>query len=282
MDANGQPVAPMFRHQPVCFGCGAENPVALGVTNSATADGAESRVRFGADHQGPPGLVHGGLLAVLLDEAMGSVPHAVRGIRLTTEMAIRYRRPTPIDTDLVCRAHIAVSSERQFSVVATIATVDDPDVVLVEGDATYVLRRATENARLEHAGTRHPPAFHECPPQLDAQLVCGAVEHVEHGAAQDEAVEVVLEGEADRAHHLEAVLRRKPERPSGEALGRDGGEHRVAVPALVGRDPGGPQRDQDVGQAVLDRLERADRLTELLARARVLRGDVEHRLSRAR
>ena len=214
---------------------------------------------------------------MLLDEAMGSVPHAARGIRLTTEMKIRYRRPTPIDTELVCRAHVATTAERHFSVVATIATVDDPDVALVEGEATFVLARAG-TARLEHARTRDASRVPRAPAPTRPAARRGAVEHVEHGAAEDEAVEVVLEGEADRAHHLEAVLRREPERPPGEALGRGGGEDRVAVPALVGRDAGGAQRDQDVGQAMLDRLERADRLTELLARARVLRGHVEHRL----
>lgn len=81
-------------------------------------------------------------LAVLLDEAMGSVPHTARGIRLTTEMTVRYRRPTPIDTELVCRAHVEDASERRFSVVATITTADDPDVVLVVGEATFVLVRA--------------------------------------------------------------------------------------------------------------------------------------------
>jgi acyl-coenzyme A thioesterase PaaI-like protein len=141
MDPEDQSRPATFRHLPVCFGCGAENAVALGVTNSATAAGAESRVRFGPDHQGAPGLVHGGLLAVLLDEAMGSVPHAARGIRLTTEMTVRYRRPTPIDTDLVCRAHVADAAEREFSVVATIVTADDPNTVLVEGEATFVLAR---------------------------------------------------------------------------------------------------------------------------------------------
>ena len=79
---------------------------------------------------------------MLLDETMGSVPHAARGIRLTTEMTVRYRRPTPIHTDLVCRAHVAEASERQFSVVATITTGDDPNTVLVEGEATFVLARS--------------------------------------------------------------------------------------------------------------------------------------------
>ena len=79
---------------------------------------------------------------MLLDEAMGSIPHAARGIRLTTGMTVRYRRPTPIDTDLVCRAHVADASERQFSVVATITAADDPQTVLVEGEATFVLARS--------------------------------------------------------------------------------------------------------------------------------------------
>ena len=78
---------------------------------------------------------------MLLDEAMGSVPHDGAGIRLTTDMAVRYRRPTPIDTDLVCRARVADVSDRGFSVAATITTADDAETVLVEGEATFVLVR---------------------------------------------------------------------------------------------------------------------------------------------
>ena len=134
-------VTSTFRHLAVCFGCGRGNPASVGVTNSATEDGAISRARFGSDHQGAPGLVHGGLLAVLLDEAMGSVPHDGAGIRLTTDMTVRYRRPTPIDTDLVCRARVADVSNRGFSVEGGITTADDTETVLVEGQATFVLVR---------------------------------------------------------------------------------------------------------------------------------------------
>lgn len=132
-----------FRHLRECFGCGKENPGSLGVVNSVTAHGAEARVRFGREHQGAPGLVHGGLLATLLDEAMGSVPYDVPGIRLTAEMTVRYRRPTPIETDLVCRARVGETSPGGFSVGATIVAFDAEDVVLVEGSATYVLSLAS-------------------------------------------------------------------------------------------------------------------------------------------
>ena len=128
-----------FRHLHECFGCGAANPASLGIVYTTTTDGAEARVRFGRHHQGPPGIVHGGLLATLVDEAMGTVPHDGRGVRVTSEMTVRYRRPTPIDTDLVCRAHINDAAARGFTVEATIVASDEPDVVLVEGRATYVL-----------------------------------------------------------------------------------------------------------------------------------------------
>lgn len=128
-----------FRHLRECYGCGEHNTSSLGIVNGATAEGAEARARFGRDHQGAPGLVHGGLLATLLDEAMGIVPLEQSGIRLTSEMTIRYRRPTPIDTDLVCRARLGEVSTRGFSVNATIAAADADDVVLVEATAIYVL-----------------------------------------------------------------------------------------------------------------------------------------------
>lgn len=136
-----------FRHLRECFGCSEQSAASLGIVNSGTTEGAEARVRFGSEHQGAPGLVHGGLLATLLDEAMGTVPHDAPGIRLTSEMTIRYRRPTPIDTDLICRARVGDVSARGFSVDATVVAADNEDVVLVEGSATYVLAPVSEAGR---------------------------------------------------------------------------------------------------------------------------------------
>jgi acyl-coenzyme A thioesterase PaaI-like protein len=141
-----------FRHLRECYGCSSENAASLGIVNVATAEGAEARVRFGREHQGPPGLVHGGLLATLLDEAMGTVPCGMPGIRLTAEMSVRYRQPTPIDTDLVCRARIADASDRGFTVDATIVAADDEIHVLVAGSATYVLSTGPGQARPGSSG----------------------------------------------------------------------------------------------------------------------------------
>jgi len=131
-------VAPL-QHVESCFGCSTSNPASLGIALSSTPDGAVGHVRFGAGAEGAPGLVHGGLLATFADEVMGFVQHGGNSVRLTAEMTLRYRRPTPVDTELVCRAQAGETTGRRFHVHAAITTADDDTTVLAEADATYVL-----------------------------------------------------------------------------------------------------------------------------------------------
>jgi acyl-coenzyme A thioesterase PaaI-like protein len=128
-------------HIPLCFGCGAANDHAVGIELIADEGAAVGRVCFGAEHQGAPGLVHGGLLATLVDETMGAVVYGGKVTRVTAEMTLRYRRPTPIGTELVCRARLGEVDGRRFTVLATITAADAKDDVLVEGEAVYVLLR---------------------------------------------------------------------------------------------------------------------------------------------
>ena len=134
-------MAPL-QHTESCFGCSTTNPASLGIALTTTPDGAEGRVRFGPDTEGAPSLVHGGLLATLADEVMGYVQHGGNAVRLTAEMSLRYRRPTPVNTELRCRAYAGETTGRRFHVHAVITTADDDTTVLAEADATYVLRPA--------------------------------------------------------------------------------------------------------------------------------------------
>jgi len=135
------------RHSRRCFGCSETTGRSLGVELSPCPDGAEGRVQFGPEHTGPPGLVHGGLLATFADEVMGSVEHGGTGLRVTADLSLRYRRPVPIDTDLVCRARIGDVRGRRFTVVAEVTAADAPGTVLTEATATYVLMDDEEDAR---------------------------------------------------------------------------------------------------------------------------------------
>jgi acyl-coenzyme A thioesterase PaaI-like protein len=132
-----------LRHVDNCFGCSTSNPSSRGVVLRSTVEGAEGDVTFGADAEGAPGLVHGGLLATFADEVMGYVQHGGNAVRVTAAMTIRYRRPTPIGTTLCCRAQVVdgdvASTDKRFTVHAVITTIDDDTTVLAEAEATYVL-----------------------------------------------------------------------------------------------------------------------------------------------
>ncbi len=60
--------------------------------------------RIGAEYQGGPGFVHGGIIATLLDEVMGKV-NRFRNVRaVTAELQVEYLRPVPVEQDLVLEA----------------------------------------------------------------------------------------------------------------------------------------------------------------------------------
>ena len=85
-----------------CFGCGGANPRGMHLTFEQ--DDATRRIRgafkLGAEYQGGGGFIHGGIIALVLDEAMGKV-NRFRGVRaVTAELMIEYIRPVPVDEDL--------------------------------------------------------------------------------------------------------------------------------------------------------------------------------------
>jgi len=81
-----------------CFGCGPANKSGLKLrftldhaTNTSTA-----KVKLPRRYEGPPGHIHGGIIATLLDEAMGKVNKIFGTVSLTRHMQIDYLRPSPL------------------------------------------------------------------------------------------------------------------------------------------------------------------------------------------
>ena len=81
-----------------CFGCGVDNPD--GMKLKFFVDEAQQQTvcnfRLTAKYQGPPGHAHGGIIATILDEAMGKVNKLRHVIALTKTMDIEYMRPVPL------------------------------------------------------------------------------------------------------------------------------------------------------------------------------------------
>ncbi len=58
------------------------------------------RFRLGKRYTGPPGHCHGGIIATILDDAMGKVNKLHHVIALTKEMTVEYLKPVPLHKPL--------------------------------------------------------------------------------------------------------------------------------------------------------------------------------------
>lgn len=79
---------------------GDTNPAAPPLVLERTPEGLRGEVTLNTIYQGPPGLVHGGWIAALLDQAVGSVSGIEVGPGLTAKLEVDYISPTPLFTPL--------------------------------------------------------------------------------------------------------------------------------------------------------------------------------------
>jgi uncharacterized protein (TIGR00369 family) len=85
-----------------CFGCGGAN--ARGMQLAFEQDDTTRRIRgvfrIGAEYQGGPGFVHGGIVATLLDEVMAKVNRFEKDIAVTAELTVEYLKPVRVEREV--------------------------------------------------------------------------------------------------------------------------------------------------------------------------------------
>ena len=122
-----------------CFVCGKKNPLGLNIPVKEYIKG--NTVSFtwlpNENHQSYAGIVHGGILATLLDEAMG---YAVMGEGITRrivtlEYKLNYRHPTPVGLPLKVIASMGEKRHKVISAKGTIYSLDG--TILVEATGKF-------------------------------------------------------------------------------------------------------------------------------------------------
>ena len=118
----------------MCFACGKDNPISLGLKFKEIA---ENRVRAefvpGTNHQGYEGIMHGGLVTTLLDEAMVTAI-TKQGIEaVTAAMEIRFRRAAAIGEKLNITGYITGHKGRLITTTAYIENMEGKAVARAEG-----------------------------------------------------------------------------------------------------------------------------------------------------
>ena len=99
-----------------CFGCGGANPHGMKLVFERDDDRRRivGRFRLGADYQGGPGFIHGGIIATLLDEAMGKLNRFSGVGAVTAELTVEYLRPIRVEEEITVEASEVERNGRQL------------------------------------------------------------------------------------------------------------------------------------------------------------------------
>lgn len=102
--AEGEPIPSHYRW---CFGCGDDHPTGLHMRLYAGA-GLRTYGTFTVtdNHQGAPGLAHGGLLTTAMDEVLGSLNWLLAKPAVTAHLECDFRRPVPVGSVLDMSAQV--------------------------------------------------------------------------------------------------------------------------------------------------------------------------------
>lgn len=132
-----------------CFVCGRKNPVGL-LLDFYLVESGQTRAEFSvsSNYEGYPGMVHGGIIAAILDETGGRA-HMDNPNRfmVTAQLNVRYRKPVPINTPLaalgyaderngrISKAHSQIMDMAgEILAEAELVLVDIPDAQLANVD----------------------------------------------------------------------------------------------------------------------------------------------------
>ena len=135
-------------YQQYCFACGRENP--FGLHMRFRRDGAAGVVceyTPRREDQGFPGMVHGGVIVALLDEAMAWAMFASdRALGVTAKMEIRYRRPASPGAPLTVRATVGRNRGRRIEAESSVDDLEGNR--LVEASALFLRVPQDDESRL--------------------------------------------------------------------------------------------------------------------------------------
>jgi uncharacterized protein (TIGR00369 family) len=121
-----------------CFGCGGANPrgMKLAFESDESTRRVTGRFKLGAEYAGGGKFLHGGIIALLLDEAMGKVSR-FSGVRaVTADLTVEYRKPVPVDLEIVVEGYEVRKAGRNLWHAGEIR--DTTGEVLARGQGRFV------------------------------------------------------------------------------------------------------------------------------------------------
>jgi uncharacterized protein (TIGR00369 family) len=143
-----------------CFACGPHNPDGLGLHFARDgSDGARARLTLDRKYQGYRGIAHGGIVMLLLDEAMAHASGAAGERVMTAAVNARFRAPVPLGVPLQLVGRVLSKRGKILRVHA--ALLDAAGAALATAEGSFVSLgpiEAGQLARLVDPGEAESPS----------------------------------------------------------------------------------------------------------------------------
>lgn len=121
-----------------CFACGARNTAGLRLVFRQEGDQIATEFTPDERFQGFPGVVHGGILATLLDETLSRTTTVEGRWMMTGRLEVRYRGPAPVGRALRVTARTVSSRARMVRAAGEIRLADAPGTLIATADGTFL------------------------------------------------------------------------------------------------------------------------------------------------
>lgn len=128
-----------------CYVCGKKNPGGLGVDFATNSELRTISAKFTPldIHQGYEGIVHGGILSALLDEAMAKLTVSLGTPAVTAEMSVKFKAPAAPGEELFISGRLIQETRK---LIQAEAKIERGPVVIAEATGKLL--------RIEESGVR--------------------------------------------------------------------------------------------------------------------------------
>jgi len=123
----------------LCFGCGQNNPIGLKLDFKRHGQSARAEFTPTEFHQGWTGIVHGGILSSLLDEAMAYAALFEGMHCITAKLETRIKRPARVGEPLLITSSVTRKTRKLIKTRATI-TLEDGTLVAEGTSSQFIIK----------------------------------------------------------------------------------------------------------------------------------------------
>ena len=121
----------------MCFGCGKDNPIGLKLKFEIKDETASGEFTPDTIHQGYAGIMHGGIMASLLDEAAGRLLYDLGYSSVTAKLEVRFKKPAKTGEKI--RIFCRIKDKKRRMITTLSQTFNSDGELLADAEAVFVI-----------------------------------------------------------------------------------------------------------------------------------------------